>query len=270
MFSRIFRRIWFAARIPFESIWFNPNLKSISAKSIIVYDTQITVPFLCWLRENNPGSKIVFLYNNIIRTTLIAPDAIPTYVCDKVVTFDSGDAEKYNIDYEVGGYMAEPYNNGKNSRIDFDILFVGRDKGRLTALLELQKRFNDMGVTTYFHIVGDRSYFNKKGYPYRKLISHKEVLYLLSRAKVMLVLLQEGQTGIDIRVYDALFNKKKIITNNTSIKNFDFYRKENIFILGENVWDEMPAFLRSPYFNIEESILERYAMENYLARILSA
>ena len=63
---------------------------------------------------------------------------------------------------------------------------------------------------------------------------------------------------------EALFYEKKLITNNKNIINYDFYCKENIFILEKDDIEELPQFLKTPYKKIDNEIVNKYEFENWL------
>ena len=266
---RLLRRLWFIMKLPGACIWFNKKLKNMKADNIIVIDPQITIIFLKWVRKYNISSKIIFLYSNIADTTIVKPNQLTNDICDKVITFDHNDADKYGIQCVEGGYVNTLVDDiNVDVSKDIDILFVGRDKGRLNTLVHLQKTFECYHLHTYFHIVGNRNWFTMSRYRYAKFLPHCRYLELLRKSKAILVLLQNGQAGIELRILDALFNEIKIITNYVGIKRYDFYKKENIFILGEDNIDDVCLFLNSPYCRIQENILDKYTIKNYLKEIL--
>ena len=65
-------------------------------------------------------------------------------------------------------------------------------------------------------------------------------------------------------VFGALFFKKKLITTSPEVKNYDFYCDENIFVLGERDLKELPQFLNSPFYEIDENITEKYTFASWL------
>ena len=60
--------------------------------------------------------------------------------------------------------------------------------------------------------------------------------------------------------------KKKLVTGNTRVKDYDFYRPENIFILENNNTDGLKDFLAVPYHEVEKKIVDNYDFVNWLDR----
>ena len=68
----------------------------------------------------------------------------------------------------------------------------------------------------------------------RKRISHQEIPKIYNESKVLLDLVRENQDGLSFRIFEAMALKKKIITNNKTIVDYDFYNPNNILILKED------------------------------------
>ncbi len=79
---------------------------------------------------------------------------------------------------------------------------------------------------------------------------------------------QAGQLGLTIRVLEALGAKKKLITTNEDIVNYDFYRPENIYVY-KGRFDEDSSFFTKPYSEVDKNIYIKYALRNWLKEIFS-
>lgn len=74
---------------------------------------------------------------------------------------------------------------------------------------------------------------------------------------------QAGQLGLTMRVLEALGAKKKLITTNEDVKNYDFYRPENVYIY-KNQIDLNNIFFSVPYQEIDKVIYEKYSLRSWL------
>lgn len=61
---------------------------------------------------------------------------------------------------------------------------------------------------------------------------------------------------------ESIFFEKKLITTNEDIANYDFYRKENVFIIGKDDYKDLPKFLNTPY----KKIVDYYDYHNWIKR----
>lgn len=61
-----------------------------------------------------------------------------------------------------------------------------------------------------------------------------------------------------------MFYKKKLITNFIKIEEYDFYNKNNIFIIGKDNIECINDFLEKPYKDINEKIVNRYLPKGWI------
>lgn len=76
-----------------------------------------------------------------------------------------------------------------------------------------------------------------------------------------------------MRVMESIFRSKKLITNNASIKNYEFYNENNIFLLPADL-SELPEeslldFLQKPFVPYPEEVLSYYDFDAWKERFAS-
>ena len=160
--------------------------------------------------------------------------------------------------------------SNENQEYSYDVFFVGEDKGRYEKLTKLRDYLNSLGLKTSFTIVRDHKLFvENRGFKKRQYdqpIPEKEANKCIMQSKILVDLYQRGQTGLSQRAVEALLNKKKLITDNQNIKNYDFYRDNNIFVLNKNNMCEIKDFLKKPYEEVDEKILKEYSFDAWFNR----
>jgi len=248
---RIFRELHFRLNIPFKSLWYN-NV-DMSSKKVLILNNSLLIPnYLKWLKKKNKNSRIILYYSDPVKAT-INPALIDNSWCEKW-TIDPDDAKKYGLKFYYGGDFYFRQNVIKKTKAVYDILFIGRDKDRMRDLLELEKLFNNMGLSTYFHITAKRRLLGKKNKNYKPLISYDEVLKYLSKSKSVLQLEKGCQKGVTLRIKECLINKIKLISDNRDLLKYDFYNPSNIFIIGYDNFSRLPFFINSPYEEVSSTI----------------
>lgn len=95
----------------------------------------------------------------------------------------------------------------------------------------------------------------------------EEMDELIIKSRCILDSPQAGQTGLTIRVLEALGAKKKLITTNEDVRNYDFYRPENIYVYKDE-FDLTDIFFSSEYCEIESEIYENYSLRSWLKKII--
>ena len=100
-----------------------------------------------------------------------------------------------------------------------------------------------------------------------KPLSGDEVYKIFADSRCVLDSPQDGQLGLTIRVFEALGAKKKLITTNEDVKNYDFYMPENIYVYDGDI-DFEHVFFKNPYKEIERNIYEKYSLRNWLKELI--
>ncbi|MBU5648492.1 lipopolysaccharide biosynthesis protein, partial [Pluralibacter sp. S54_ASV_43] len=99
-------------------------------------------------------------------------------------------------------------------------------------------------------------------------LSYKENLKRSLACDIIVDITQENQSGWTLRILEALYFNKKIITNNQSILNSEIYSKERFFILYTNEWSEFDDFINAPNTPVPHDILYNYSPEHMLESIM--
>lgn len=157
------------------------------------------------------------------------------------------------------------------------VFFVGQLKGRENILSELETYFAENGIPVNFHLIRGSHYngtipVNLSGYMKNSLMSYDDTLANINKSECLLEIVQPGQKGLTLRAIEALFYHKKLITNNSSIKEEPFYNENNIFIIGgqENSRTIKEFIHDIPYSPVDKNIEERYHIRNWLKELLSS
>lgn len=219
-----------------------------------------------WLAKNQPKAQLNFCYDNLVgRARHIFPHQIPDSY--RKWTFDQNDSKKYGLRLnQTCSYFSTYVKPLKAPK--YDIIYVGRDKGRADFLLKLQYELNQLGISTKFIIVKNDKISREKEY-YQKLISYDELINLITESSAILNVSLPGQQGITVRDMESLFFGTKLITTNPHIQDTDFYNPNNIFILNEDNIGDIKSFLMKPYVKASEELLKTHSFETYLEEIFS-
>lgn len=205
-----------------------------------------------YIKNKNKNIKIILWFWNPIN--IKNKDFLYNKYIDEFWTFDEKDSHKYNLKCNSQFYSKKFVLN-KND-ITYDVTFLGRAKDRKNELMKLKETLEKMDITTNFCIIEKD----------KDLIGYDEYLENISKSKCVLDYNQEGQVGLTRRPMETLFFRKKLITNNKDIINYDFYRPNNIFVLGIDDIDKIREFIDSPYEEVDEEIINYYDFESWLKR----
>jgi len=218
---RAIRRLWLNGILPGANIWYGFWKNSLDKYDlIIIHASELTRTIPKWIRSKRRDVRIIYWYWNPVNVK-----SLPSLINDEKTetwSFDADDCKKYGMKQNI-----QYYYDSKETiepRIEYDVYFVGHDKGRKDQLDNLAKLFKENGITYRFDIIGE----NEPNIPY------VEVRNRIRKSKAILEINQIGQIGCTLRALEALFFQKKLITTNMSVKNEKFYNKNNIFILNND------------------------------------
>jgi len=100
-------------------------------------------------------------------------------------------------------------------------------------------------------------------------IPKKRVIEIFHQSKVILDIEHLNQRGLTMRTFEALGAKKKLITTNANIRNYDFFKEENICVIDRN-FPEIPAsFWDGSYQPLLPEIYHKYSLAGWLDEVLS-
>jgi hypothetical protein len=199
-------------------------------------------------------TAVIFFWDPVFRVEECLKYRLPKW------SFDLSDCRKYNLAYNSTFYFKNLYN--LNTAFDrdpkYDIYFTGMTKGRKEVIGELESHFYNLGISTNFILVELNS---------QSWVSFEQNLENISNARSILDIVQEGQTGLTIRVMESIYWKKKLVTNNRNIVNEFFFNPKNIFVLGVNDLSELCSFLNEDNdFRDYDTLQEFYDFNNWLIR----
>lgn len=259
---QVVRKIHTKLKFPFQSIWYKPWKKALDYyDTVIIHDAYYTIETARYIKQVNPNIRVIIWYWNPVNKS-VPVEMFQKLECE-IWSFDEADCQRYNLNYNTQYYSTGLI--AKNKTIKTDIFFVGADKGRLTTILELERKMKQLNITTNFHVT-EGGKLSNNNYDYKERLSYEEIVENISQSKCVLDFVSDGQTGLTLRPLEALFFSKKLITNDKSIKERNFYHQNNIFILGIDDIEQLPSFIESDYFEIDRSILLSYDLEQWFSR----
>lgn len=238
-----------------------------SVNKVIIFDYGYQKGMERYIQKCNPNCKVfLFCWNKIDRThnnyrLFSNPSA--------VYSTDKRDCEQYGFHFTPIFYPAQwyqPYCAEHKQKL----FFVGQDKGRAPFLAALKQVLEEAGLHCDIRVVTkeqDPAYLEQiKSVRAERGLTYQEYLQEISKSGILLDINQEGQTAPTMRVMEAMFLSKKLITNNEDLVHYDFYNPKNIFIIGSRIEDfsALRNFLEQDYEEVPEEIRNRYSMEHWL------
>ena len=259
---------------------------------MFVIDGKMVHPYLFeTLKKRNPNLKSInYLYDTIRGNYRFNNNF---YLFDRVVTYDQHDAREYGIEL-----MPIPWTESMKSetkRLSFFALgtfdksrfeifsFIDRisKENHLSSFIKLYIKRKKLFLFQYIyvHCIKHKPFIDPRTYYSRQIthrfISKEEFTKMMMESEVIVDSINPMQDGLTARFTWALGAEKKIITNNKSVKTYDFYTPEQIFVIEDfspKTENEILNFLHSKYIMTPDvrRKINSFRMDNWINNLLFA
>lgn len=246
---------------------------------LLIKGESIPVDFINRVKAANPGCVFIMYQYDSVRNNKNAVACFPAF--DKIFSFDQDDVQQFNILKFRPLFYIDEYKDLEEKPTEFDITFIGTaHSDRYFLIKEMQKSISHLNLSTllFFYCPSKLVYYGRKLFQknFRNVnkkeisfisLSKKEVVEIIAKSRIVIDVQHPGQTGLTMRTIEALGGKKKLITTNPAIINYDFYNTNNVLLVDRKnpVIDE--AFLQTPYQEIDRNIYEKYSISSWLEEL---
>lgn len=168
-------------------------------------------------------------------------------IVDKFFSFDPDDALANNVQFLPLFYKKSYQDIANKHPVSFmyDICFIGTihsDRYRVIKNVELFAKNNNLNTYFYFYspskilFVFQRIFKKEfRGISLEDVsftpLSENQINSVIQNSKVVVDIEHLKQKGLTMRTIEMLGAKKKLITTNENIKNYDFFNENNVHII---------------------------------------
>ncbi|USK68331.1 hypothetical protein [Peribacillus asahii] len=232
------------------------------------------------LKEHHPKAKFILYMWDALSYSPNSKKVKNLF--DHVYTFDKNDSLKYSDMKFRPLFFIDDYKNVANSKTDIDVLFIGTvHTDRYHILKKIEKQLEGSGLSFYFYkyypskfLFYLKKIFNsnfrkvKKDEFYFKGLPKKEVLENFTRAKVIVDIERPKQNGLTIRTIEVFGAKKKLLTTNQSINEYDLYNSSNIQVINRDNPVVDINFINQGFKEPTNEIYNKYSIDYWLCEII--
>ncbi len=202
---------------------------------------------------------------------------------DKIFTFDRQDAKKKIYEFLPLFYspIYEEVAKEKITSYKYDCMYVGTaHPKKYYEINEMARKlkpiYNNQFIYHYmpsklkfiYHKLLSSEYKYAKYSDFEnKKISSSDLINIIIKSKCILDAPQAGQMGLTIRTIECLGAKRKLITTNADVVNYDFYVPENIYVYNGK-FDFNDVFFTKKYKEIDTNVYKKYSLKNWIKTIL--
>jgi hypothetical protein len=131
---------------------------------------------------------------------------------DRIGVFDPAVAQNFGLEFWPNVYPSKPDNPVKE---EYDLCFIGNDKGRLPLLEQIADECRTHGITTAFYVKGsspekrcDNIHYLDEYLPYPVVVD------IVRRSRTLLELRTKPYDTWSVRAQEAIVFNKKLLTDN--------------------------------------------------------
>ena len=266
----------------------NKAYKNISLKIpatidylFIINSEALTPNILKKLKQSHCIKKVILYMWDSFKNKKSAKKLLS--LCDYKFTFDPKDAEKYDIKFRplffIDKFNAEANkktNKSQEKKYKYDLCFIGSghsDRCRIVkSLFKNKNRFSFLYFPSsklfYLRKILDRRMdgINQTDVSFVGMKPEK-IAEVNKISKAVLDIQHHAQIGLTMRTFELIGLQKKMVTTNAAVKNYDFYRENNIAVIDRSKPEISQKWLDKPYEKLPSSIYHKYSINGWLEEI---
>lgn len=236
---------------------------------VVIFDYGYQKGMEKYIKKVNPKCKVcLFCWNKVDRA-----HSVHSLFSDKseIYSSDKNDCStlsfKYKDIFAVRDYYKKFDANVSSS--SKKAIFVGTSKGRLPELSALGSMLQSFGIIPDIRVYGTDTESCPNTVSLHSPIAYDEYIREASASDILIDVVQSGQTGFTLRVLEAVYLSKKLISNNPALLDTDIYKTGNLLFL-EDMTDssenreKIKDFLSKPLNDYPEFLREKYDHSHWI------
>lgn len=245
---------------------------------LVVNGQTLSDTYLKTLRQDYPTARFSFYIWDDFENRPHAVAMLPLY--DAAFSFDRLAAEKYGVGFRPL-FFSPDFDLPANPAADLDLSFVGTAHSDRPAMVHRIDQRLPATVSRYWFLYLKARWvlhYNRlTNRHFRRLPSslfrytpmpRSEVKLVFGRSKGFLDIEHERQSGLTIRTFEALGSRKKLVTTNARIREFDFYSPDNIQVIDRRNPRIDLDLLGAPMKEIAPDVRHRYSVQGWVDDII--
>lgn len=182
---------------------------------------------------------------------------------DTVYSYDRLDVEKYDLEF-LTNYIYDESCSKEYKTLFFNISTYDY---RYESMLKLAEYIHNKNWSKEILILGPNELKSEYLTIINNQISVDQVANKIKNCKIIIEIQREEQVGLSFRVFEALGHRKKLITTNKDVVNYDFYNPNNILVIDIDNINIPEEFINTDYQEIDNEILDKYRLENWVKNV---
>lgn len=246
---------------------------------LVVNGQTVSRAMLRFLRASYPRSRFVLYMWDSVENRPIVLSKLDQF--DSSYSFDPESARRYGMTLRPL-FFSKSFEEMPYAEIAFDLSFVGTMHTDRYAVIDRVRRHLPKGVRTYWYMYLKAPwvyYWSRAVKPSMKQTSSSDFKFVpLSREGVQLTFARSHaildvehpqQRGLTMRTFETLGARRKLVTTNAQIRDYDFFSDRNVCVIDREYPAIPRAFLESPFEAIPPDTYRRYTLAGWAEEVLA-
>lgn len=202
---------------------------------------------------------------------------------DRILSFDRADTlTNSNLIFRPLFFSDDYISQEREMIYKYDVAFMGTihaDRFKILKGLMKEVRGKHLNAYWFFYLQAGFMFYwywltkrefklsDKKCFSTKKK-SGKEIASIVEQTRVIIDVEAPSQNGLTMRTIEMLGLKKKLITTNKDIVNYDFYNPNNICVISREDPHLPDGFADSPYIDMPRDIYNKYHLNSWILDVL--
>lgn len=244
----------------------------------------ITKSLFLALMETQKGARsIVYMWDSFKNKSNAIREVIPCF--DYRFSFDKSDCQtsSFLIKYRPLFFLNSYAEISNHADMEFDLLFIGTvHSDRYRILKHLRELCDQNGLRQYFYMyfpskylyyfrrIFDPVFWNSSVHEFKFIpLKKMEIIHYIERSNVVVDIQHPEQIGLTMRTIEMLGARRKLMTTNTDIVNYDFYNSSNINVVSRSRVDIDSSFIKSGMSQLDNDLYRKYSIDGWIDDIFS-
>lgn len=228
------------------------------------------------MSKHNKAIKILYSWDSIA----VYPKALMLHkYFDRVYSFDYEDVKKYGYMIFLPLFFCDDlYDEATKVKIKYDLSFVGfGHTERYRFIKAIEKIADKEQWNTFFKLYLPSKIHYIRGKYIKKLFpdaKKNDFIYkplplevikeITSQTRIIIDMELSNQSGLTMRTIETHGMRKKLITTNPNIKEYDFYNENNILVVDRNNPVVNSDFVSNEYEILPDELYNKYSLSNWI------
>ena len=244
----------------------------------VVNGQTLSTFILTELRSSFPNARFVLYIWDSFRNRRSIIDNLHFF--DDCLSFDPDCSKAYGLRFRPR-FFSPGFAHGHTDEFDYHLSFIGTAHTDRYTIISSVAQSLEPHIRCYWYLYIQAPWvfyvyrLSNPAFRTAKIASfHFEPLQRVDvqkvffRSRAILDIEHPLQTGLTIRTLETLGASRKLITTNGRVREYDFFRDENIYVIDRRRAKVPKSFLETPYCVVDPLLYEKYSLKGWMDEVL--